>query len=70
MRGSRWALIILGVFFVSTLGCLPTPSVRGEIPQGNGMTKREWSTSRSLDFFEILFPPVFPVRMVSGSTSH
>lgn len=32
MCGSRWALIILGVFLVSTLGCLPTPSVREEIP--------------------------------------
>ncbi len=37
MRGSRWALIILGIFLVSTLGCLPTPSVRGEIPP-----LREW----------------------------
>ncbi len=31
MRGSRWALIILGIFGVSMLGCLPTPSVSGEI---------------------------------------
>ena len=38
--------------------------------QGNGMAEREWSTSRSLDFFKIMFSPVFPVRMVSGSTSH
>ena len=37
MRGSRWALIILGIFLVSTLGCLPTPSVSGEIrPAGEG----------------------------------
>lgn len=31
MRGSRGDLIILGVFGLSTLGCLPTPSVSGEI---------------------------------------
>ena len=30
MRGSKWALIILGIFGVSMLGCLPTPSVSGE----------------------------------------
>lgn len=35
MRGSRWALTVWGIFVASTLGGLPTPSVRGEIrPSG------------------------------------
>ena len=35
MHGSRGALIILGILGLSTLGCLPTPSVGGEIgPSG------------------------------------
>lgn len=31
MRGSRGALIILGIVGLSTLGCLPTPSMGGEM---------------------------------------
>lgn len=35
MPGSKAPLIILGIFGLSTLGCLPTPSVGGEIsPSG------------------------------------
>lgn len=73
MCGPRWALIILGIFLVSTLGCLPTPSVRGEIlPSG------EWygrARMVHIPFSGLLQDTVFapfPSQngLVSGSTSH
>ena len=68
---ARWALIIWGIFVVSTLGCLPTPSVRGEIrPAGEGYGRARMVYIPFSGLLQDNVSPVFPVRMVSGLTSH